>query len=100
MPSVEHFGPARVRDCETVAIRRASFAFRVAPVLHASSLPPLVHVGHFSVRDRQLAVRDRQLAVRYAGPTRLSQQAIPTAVAQAQSDAHLLTVQFHSLKDH
>jgi hypothetical protein len=84
--------PARSRDRETAAIRQVLLAVRIVPVLRASFLPPPVQVEHSSVRDRQLTVQ-------YAGPAQFSQQAFPTAVAQAQSDAHPPTVQFLSQKE-
>jgi len=57
MLSAKRFEPARVHDRGTAAIRQASLAVRVAPVLHASFLPPLVQVENSSVRARQLAVK-------------------------------------------
>jgi hypothetical protein len=52
MLSAERFEPARVRDRETAAFRQALLSVRVAPVLHASFLPPPVQVEHSLVRAR------------------------------------------------
>src|SRR6266403_2832836 len=69
----------RWRGHETAAIRQASLAFHVAPVLRASLLPP--HSPR-PVPVKHSFVRAPQLAVQRGDPARSVQRALPTAVAQ------------------